>query len=254
MISHKLKGYVLVGLSMAAFLAMLISGPIKQDTHYHFFADNRLMYDVPNFWNVVSNFPFIIIGMIGVTYVTKSRPNNAFKELSLGCYVFFIGIFFTGIGSAYYHWNPTNQTLIWDRLPMTISFMAFFSVLIGDTISLKAGKQILWPLILLGFMSIIYWTALGDLRLYILVQFLPVILTPIILLLYKSYSNSAKYFWMMILFYAFAKIFESFDHQTFYNCGMSGHSIKHVFAALAPVSLILALRKDSGNTTARHMT
>lgn len=248
MISSKLKGNVLVGSSMVAFLAMLFLGPIKQDVNYHSFADDRLMYDVPNFWNVVSNFPFVVIGLLGVTVVTKSRPNNAFKELSLGCYVFFIGIFFTGIGSAYYHWHPTNETLVWDRLPMTISFMAFFSVLIGDTISQKAGKQILWPLILLGFMSIMYWTALGDLRLYIIVQFLPVILTPIILLLYKSHSNNAKYFWMMILFYAFAKTFESLDHQTFYSCGMSGHSIKHLFAALAPVSLIFALRKDLKNS------
>lgn len=230
---------------MVAFLAMLFLGPIKQDVNYHSFADDRLMYDVPNFWNVVSNFPFVVIGLLGVTIVTKSRPNNAFKELSLGCYAFFIGIFFTGIGSAYYHWHPTNQTLVWDRLPMTISFMAFFSVLIGDTISQKAGKQILWPLILLGFMSIMYWTALGDLRLYIIVQFLPVILTPIILLLYRSTNNSAKYFWMMILCYAFAKVFESLDDQTFYSCGMSGHSIKHLFAALAPVSLIFALRRDA---------
>ncbi len=245
MISNKLKGYILLGLSMVAFLAMLFTGPIKQDASYHFFADDRLMYDVPNFWNVVSNFPFLIIGLIGVTSVTKSRPNGSFKELNVGCYVFFIGIFFTGIGSAYYHWHPTNETLVWDRLPMTISFMAFFSVLIGDTISLKAGKQILWPLVLIGFMSIIYWTVLGDLRLYALVQFLPVILTPIILLLYKSNSNSAKYFWLMILFYALAKVFENFDHQTFYNCGISGHSIKHLFAALAPVSLIFALRTDA---------
>ncbi len=227
---------------MAAFLAMLFSGAVNQDAHYHFFADDRLMYAIPNFWNVISNFPFIIIGLIGVTSVTNSRSDNAFKELNLARYVFFIGIVFTGIGSAYYHWHPTNQTLVWDRLPMTISFMAFFSALIGDTISLKAGKQILWPMILIGLMSIMYWTALGDLRLYVLVQFLPVILTPIILLLYRSQSNSAKYFWMMILFYAFAKVFESCDHQTYYACGISGHSIKHLFATLAPVSFLMAFR------------
>lgn len=252
MISNKLKGYVLVGSSMVAFLAMLFSGPIKQDANYHFFADERLMYDVPNFWNVVSNFPFIIISLIGVTIV-KSRPKNAFKELNLSCYVFFIGIFFTGIGSAYYHWHPTNQTLVWDRLPMTISFMAFFSILIGDTISLKAGKQILWPLILIGVMSIIYWVCLGDLRLYVMVQFLPVILTPIILLLYSSQSNSAKYFWTMVGFYAFAKLFESCDHETFYASGISGHSIKHLFAGLAPVSFICAFRNAAGAMIARRL-
>jgi hypothetical protein len=248
MISNKFRSYILLGISVAVFVAMLFSGPIKQDAHYHFFADARSMHDVPNFWNVVTNFPFIVIGLLGVITVAQSRPNDAFKELIFCCYVFFIGIFFTGIGSAYYHWFPTNQTLVWDRLPMTISFMAFFSLLIGDTISLKAGKQILWPMILIGFMSIIYWTTLGDLRLYVLVQFLPVILTPIILLLYRSQTNSAKYFWMMIVFYAFAKVFESCDHQTFYFCGISGHSIKHLFAALAPVSLIFALRKDLKNS------
>lgn len=236
--SSKTKAYILICISIVAFLVMALVGPIPQDHNYHAFADARLMYDVPNFWNVVTNFPLCVIGILGVLAVTKSRP-----DLNCSCYVFFIGIFFTGIGSAYYHWHPTGTTLVWDRLPMTIAFMGFFSFLIENYISAKAGKQILWPLIGIGLMSIVYWQFSGDLRLYVLVQFLPIILMPFIFLFYKSQHIQPKYVWMMVLFYGIAKLCEGFDERIYSSCELSGHSLKHLFAALAPGSLLLGLKR-----------
>ena len=32
----------------------------------------------------------------------------------------------TAIGSAYYHWRPTTERLVWDRLPMSMAFGAAF--------------------------------------------------------------------------------------------------------------------------------
>ncbi len=130
---------------------------------------------------------------------------------------------------------------------MTIAFMGFFSFLISTYISRKAGKQILWPLVAIGLMSIVYWKFSGDLRLYVLVQFLPIILTPLILLLYRRSGHisrpTGKYFWLMILSYALAKVFEGYDKLVFEECCLSGHSIKHLFAALAPVWLLLGICK-----------
>lgn len=250
--NNKTKVYILLGTSIAAFVAMGFFGALAQDPNYHFFADVRLLYDVPNFWNVVTNLPFCVIGILGVNAVgwsgfksrtNLSRPGSALRDLHISCYVFFIGIFFTGIGSAYYHWNPSSATLVWDRLPMTIAFMGFFSLMIGDSVSVKAGKQILLPLILIGLMSIVYWKFSDDLRLYALVQFLPALLAPLLLLFYKQQSGLATYYWMMILFYALAKVCEANDKQIFSVLDLSGHSIKHVFAALVPLSLWWGLRK-----------
>jgi len=242
--NNKTKTYTLIGISIAAFATMGCVGSLPQDPSYHFFADARLICGVPNFWNVVTNLPFCIIGILGVNAIINSRPKSALKDLKISCYVFFIGIFFTGIGSAYYHWNPNNATLVWDRLPMTIAFMGFFSLLVGDSISAKAGKQILLPLILIGLMSIAYWKFSNDLHLYALVQFLPTLLAPIILLFYKQKTGLAKYYWMMILFYALAKVFEAKDEQVFSFLHLSGHSIKHVFAALTSLSFWIGIRSS----------
>lgn len=74
---------------------------------------------------------------------------------------------------------------------MTIAFMALFSIIIAEFVSTQLAKLILWPLIIFGIFSIIYWHTTesegnGDLRLYILVQFLPMIIIPLILIFFKS--------------------------------------------------------------------
>ena len=59
--------------------------------------------------------------------------------------VFFLGVALTGLGSGYYHLAPDNETLFWDRLPMTIAFMSLISAQIVDRISIRAGLALLLP-------------------------------------------------------------------------------------------------------------
>jgi hypothetical protein len=89
--------FVLAALSLAA---LLLLPPILQDQSYHRFADERMLFGIPNFWNVVSNLPFIAVGAVGLRRFYRD-PNT----LAL-----FLGIFLTGFGSSYYHWNPNNDT------------------------------------------------------------------------------------------------------------------------------------------------
>jgi hypothetical protein len=126
---------------------------------------------------------------------------------------------------------------------MTIAFMGFFSFLIGDSISEKAGRQVLVPFILIGLMSIVYWKFSNDLRLYALVQFLPGILAPLMLLFYKQRSGLTNYYWLMLLFYTLAKIFEHYDQQVFSALDLSGHSLKHLCAGLVPLTLFFGLKR-----------
>src|SRR6266403_2857642 len=143
--NNRFKTGLLVGITVIAIIAIMVITPIPQDLKYHLFADDRNISTIPIFWNVISNLPFILIGIIGMLFSRSSRPGFRLKELSINCFVFFLGIFLTGIGSAYYHLDPNNTTLIWDRLPMTISFMAFFSIVIGDHIDIKSAQKILLP-------------------------------------------------------------------------------------------------------------
>lgn len=41
--------------------------------------------------------------------------------------VLFAGVLLTSAGSTWYHLAPTNDSLVWDRLPMTLGFMGLFA-------------------------------------------------------------------------------------------------------------------------------
>ena len=230
-------------------IADLLSSPIAQDPNYHLFADHRTLLAIPNFWNVMSNLPFLIVGTLGF----RASLQMTEDPLRSAWLVFFAGIFLTAFGSGYYHLAPDNDTLAWDRLTMTIGFMSFVAIVIGEYLSVAWGKRLLVPLLVAGAASVFYWThteslGAGDLRPYALVQFLPMLLIPVIVIARRSRSDLSLYIAWMIAFYVAAKIPEHFDGEI-YAAGnlLSGHSIKHVLAALAPACLLVGLMKRRNN-------
>ena len=237
---------VLVALAVVGLVFGLTS-PIPQDPGYHLFADGRQLFTVPNCWDVLSNLPFLITGLFGLSYVNKYGHDVCAPDLVPAYRVFFAGILLTAFGSGYYHLAPSNESLIFDRLPMTIGFAGLFSIVTGEFVSVRIGRRLLTPLLVIGVASVAYWAitesyGVGDLRPYALVQFLPMLLIPIILSVYRSASESTRYFWMMIAFYVLAKICEFFDAEI-YSLGevVSGHTLKHLFASLTPATLLYAL-------------
>lgn len=122
-----------VVLAIAAFFAIV--APIPQDPAYHDFADKRTLLFLANFWNVMSNLPFAIIGLWGMRHVFRHGATACAPGLELAYIVFFAGIFLTAFGSGYYHLHPGNDPLVWDRLPMTIGFAGLFSIIVGEYVS-----------------------------------------------------------------------------------------------------------------------
>jgi hypothetical protein len=225
------------------------SDPIPQDPAYHVFSDSRLLFGVQNFWNVASNLPFLLVGAAGLFYVHRYSEQVCVAGLEMAYSVFFIGIFLTSFGSSYYHLAPANETLVWDRLPMTIGFAGLVTIIVGEFLSARVARMLLVPLLLLGFLSVEYWDwtetrGVGDLRPYAIVQFLPMLLIPIVLLTHKPVIGKASYYWWMIAYYFLAKVFEFFDANIFdFGQFMSGHAIKHVAAAMTPAVFLYALSK-----------
>src|SRR6185437_3885544 len=115
-------------------------------------------------------------------------------------------------------------TLFWDRLPMTIVFMALLSITLGERVDPRAGRLSLAPLLLLGIASLLYWKAERDLRLYVMVQFYPMLALPLMLsLLPPRYTGSAGV-WAMIGLYVVAKALEFADHRLSQAAApLSGH-------------------------------
>src|SRR5438874_11279915 len=91
----------LFGLAAVSLLGLLLVPPIPQSQIYHGFADQKTLLGIPNFWNVVSNLPFVVVGAMGLQAMGLQHFR---RDLSAG--VFFLGVFLTGFGSSYYHWNP----------------------------------------------------------------------------------------------------------------------------------------------------
>ncbi|MCF6252264.1 MAG: ceramidase [Methylococcaceae bacterium] len=247
---YSIKLYTIYVIMILGMLIVLNISPIPQDPKYHNFADQRQLIGIPHFWNVISNMPFIIVSFLAVINLLKGGILK-FTPALFSCYfIFFLAIGAVGIGSAFYHLQPSNKTLLWDRLPMTIAFMAFMAIVIGEYISEKIALKFLLPLIFIGVISAIYWhfteqAGHGDLRPYALVQFLPMLIIPMILVMFKARYTHNRYLWAMLLTYLMAKIFETFDGQIFSMISLSGHTIKHIVAALGPYLFFHALKKRS---------
>ncbi len=98
----------------------------------------------------------------------------------------------------------------------------------------------------MGVGSVGYWYVtelwgVGDLRPYGVVQFLPVILIPVILGLFGTRFMRSSFIWAILGTYLLAKIVEFFDAEIYSITQIfSGHSLKHVIAALGTAWIILA--------------
>lgn len=248
--SHSMKLKILVTLVAVMLSVVFFVEPIAQDTRYHQFADVFNAIGIPNIWNVLSNIPFVLIGVFGLLKSRKYFLDKPHEAYQMTCQIFFIGLILTGFGSAYYHLSPTNETLVWDRLPMTISFMAFFSFVISFHINQKLGAMALWPLLVIGVASVFYWSytegaGAGDLRFYAVVQFLPIILIPMILIMFPVSNYQQKYVWLLIALYVVAKLMENFDANIYHFLSISGHTIKHVIAAFSGIAFLLVVTSIS---------
>jgi len=227
--NNRRRVFVLLVLMIASLAGLLLLPPITQDQRYHEFADQRTFFNTPNFLNVISNIPFVAIGAAGLW---QFRGNLAVVML-------FLGIFLTGFGSSYYHLDPNDRTLLWDRLPMTVTFMAILAVAIEERVDAKAGAALLWPLIATGVLSILVWRWTGDLRLYGWVQFFPCLVLPMLFLLLPAQYSGTSYWLIAAALYALAKVFEFYDDGIF-SAGsiLSGHTLKHLFAAAACLAIL----------------
>src|SRR5262249_26029043 len=119
------------------------------------------------------------------------------------------------------------------RLPLAALFPLAFAVAIGDRLSSAAGRALFLPLAVAGVVSVVWWDITDDLRPYALVQFLPLALIPLMLALLPG-RRPARPLLVGVAIYACAKLFEVGDRVIFAAGGMvSGHTLKHVLAAVA---------------------
>jgi hypothetical protein len=236
---------LLTGITAAAIVGLALHGPIPQNPEYHQFADRRSILGIPNFWNVISNASFLVAGLAGL----QAIAGNGAQLLSSACayFVFFLSVTLVAVGSAYYHLAPDNCRLTWDRLPMALAFVSYLAIVVGERIHARLALALLPFLLLTAAGSVAYWhvserRGRGDLRPYLIVQFLPLVLVPLITLLYPAPLAENYPIWGMVAASATAKLVESLDGQIFrMNGAISGHTLKHLIAAAGVYLVVRAL-------------
>jgi hypothetical protein len=253
-VSKSSRLFILSGIVTLLVVMVFLFPPLAQDPTYNRFADQRGWAGIPNALNVLSNIPFFFIGIWGIWNLFRGQGSGAGIGLTDSCerwafVVFFAGVTLTSSGSAYYHWAPTNTTLVWDRVPMAIGFMGLLSAVVAERINLRIGYFLLAPLVAAGIGSVLYWHwselgGKGDLRPYIFVQYASlVIILYLVIALPPRYTRGGDFIIALAL-YGLAKAFEVFDAPVM-SLGrvVSGHTLKH-FAAAAAIAWLLRMLRE----------
>ncbi len=223
------------GFAAAALIGTLALPPISQNPAYHQFADQRRIFGIPHFWDVVSNAGFLAGGL----YALRRFPLLAASVIA------------TAFGSACYHYDPTDATLFWDRLPIAVLVMTLLAMVIGDRIGERAGRLALAPLLAAGVASVLYWRWTGDVRFYGLVQFFPVAVLVLLVALFPSGSIPTRVLAGLGIWYGVARAAEVLDRNIWmWTRGwIGGHTLKHASAAVGIYWLVRRRRPKSAPLT-----
>jgi hypothetical protein len=254
---------ILIALLAVSIGIVLFVDPIPQDLAYHDFADKRGWLGIPNFGDVASNLGFLVVGTIALVALIYRHRELFRSSVDARPYlIYFVGVTLVGVGSSYYHWEPSNASLLWDRLPMSIAFMAISAAVVADRINTRAGNGwVLAVLLVLGLASLFYWDwteslGRGDLRFYGLVQFYPMLALPIIIWAFPDHHYTiGRFLGWTIAWYGLSKVLEFFDRGIFELTGqlVSGHSLKHLAAAVATYMVLrMLIVANTESTRAPH--
>jgi hypothetical protein len=251
----KWRGTLLLGVVVALIAVVCFVPRIPQSETYHDFADTRALLGIPNCLNVISNGLFLLVGLLGIRFVARPAADDSQKFLDRRerwpWLAFFAAVTLTAFGSAYYHLNPNDRTLVWDRLPMAVGFMALLAAVLAERLGVAVGVRLLLPLALIGAATVEWWSVTqargaGDLRPYALVQFgsLPILL--LLLALYPPRYTRGGDLIVSLAIYGVAKILEAADRPIFAMLHVvSGHTLKHAAAALSAWWILYMLQRRS---------
>jgi hypothetical protein len=230
-------------------LAMLVYGPIAQTGNYHDFADDSELMGIPHGRDVISNLGFAIVGFWGILNLWPQRQHPAIRRSFYAYTVFLVGLILTACGSSYYHLQPDDQRLFWDRLPIALACAGLLAAVWSETALIESRALIVTILLSLYSVSSVLWWYItelngqGDLRPYLLLQILPIFLIPIWQWIYHSAMLDRLWFGAALLLYIVAKIAEINDHGVLEitNNIVSGHTIKHFIATTAAAAIVYRL-------------
>jgi hypothetical protein len=237
----------IITVGMTVILA--VHGRIAQPVHYNEFADQSAAFGIHHAADVFSNTGFALVAIWGWLALRPRRSGDQLRAGWPGYRLFLIGLFLTAFGSGYYHLAPENARLIWDRLPIALACAGLLVGVRGDT---QPGLKTEIEAIVLGSFavaSVAWWAytdrnGVGDLRPYLLLQGLPLVLIPLWQAIHRAPRADRIAFAAAMMLYVLAKVAEAFDHQIANALGIvSGHTLKHLIATIATAAVVWGLTR-----------
>lgn len=243
---------LLIALILA--VAFACAGPsVAQYADYHAFADQRTLWDLPFAMDVLSNLPFALLGAWGLLRLRNwQRPlaRRVGFAVQLPCdaqlplaRLFFAGLLLTALCSGYYHLHPDDQGLAVDRLGMLVPFAGLMGLAAADRISARAGQWTAAAVLGLGPIAVVTWALSSNLLPWSVLQGGGMLLIVCLALHRPLIGAWGVSLLAVIAWYTLAKLLELGDHQILaWTQGLvSGHTLKHVAAAMAawPVMAVM---------------
>ncbi|KAF7817387.1 uncharacterized protein G2W53_031356 [Senna tora] len=238
-----------VGAFIGCICFLFFTPKIPRSPNHHYFLDMRNLLGVPNTLNVITNFPFLVVGVLGFVFALEGGVFNirigflSSQAEVCAWALYYAGILGVAFGSAYYHLKPDNNRVLWDTLPMTVAYASLFSCLVIERIGQRIGLCCWFALLLAAFLSVAYERIYSDIRFCMIFQLIPPLAIPGVAFMYRSkYTHSIYWFWSTGI-YLLAK-FEAVADKKIYrvnNYVISGHSLEHLCLAVIPILLSIML-------------
>ena len=162
--------------------------------------------------DVLSNAGFSLVGLWALFRLWPLRRQPGLAKGWPGYALLLIALTLTGFGSSYYHLAPDDARLVWDRLPIALACAGLLVAVRaenGPAIDARA-----WTILLsvAAVASVVWWHESADLRPYLLLQGLPLVLIPLWQAIYKAPRQDRIAFGLALFLYALAKLAELGDH------------------------------------------
>jgi hypothetical protein len=248
------KEWAMLLVALGMVVLALLAPHVGDSPHQHDFADQRTLWGVPCALDVLSNLPFAFAGLWGLVRLRASRFAGQPPAWRATMALFFVGLVCTSVGSSVYHWQPDNAGLLWDRLGMAVAFAGMLGLAVTQRISERAGLLTATVALLAGPAAVVWWSHTGNVMPWAVVQLGGMLVVLGLAFVRAVPGMPVVSLGAVIAWYGAAKLAEAGDHAVFAATGqwVSGHTLKHLFAAGAAWPVLAALRAKRVNASVQQ--
>lgn len=232
----------LAGAALLAWLA--IHAPVPERADHNVFADQRGWMGVANAGDVLSNLAFLAVGIAGLVALGRrlvDAPATA---------AFLASLLATAAGSAWYHWAPDDARLLAYRLPNALLAMSLLAAVLGDGWARARQAALLSGCLLAAVAGTAWSMHSGDLRAFLATQLVPFVVVIAWQWTRPRPAAERAAFTLALAAFVASQWAQAHDRAALLAVGISGHTFKHLLAAVATALIARALVRRARRPTA----